>query len=76
MCFVRKSRKANVPVENPVAPGSIEWYMREWAKDAAVERYCRWLDEQLANKETARKIWEYEAAMNALVEEIFGKKAY
>jgi hypothetical protein len=50
--------------------------MREWAKDAAIERYCRWLDEQLANKETARKIWEYEAMMNALVEEIFGKKVY
>jgi len=76
MFFARKNRKTNVPVENPVDPGSIEWYMREWAKDAAVERYSWWIYEQFANEETARKIWEYEAMMNALVEEIFGKKAY
>ncbi|MBP5485137.1 MAG: hypothetical protein J6Y07_00295 [Alphaproteobacteria bacterium] len=77
MCFTLRNRKEiknSVPAH--VIPDSLDWYLEECRKNDAWYAYAKWVYEQFGNEETAKKLRKYNDAMNALVEEIFGKKAY
>ncbi|MBQ6736256.1 MAG: hypothetical protein IJQ90_02085 [Alphaproteobacteria bacterium] len=76
MCFFIRRKKTNLPTEALVRPDSADWLFEEYRKDRAWERYSWWIYEQFADENKAKKLREYNDAMNALVEEIFDKKEH
>ena len=75
MCFIRRKKQT---CRQRLLLGLVgaDWLFEEYRKDRAWERYSWWIYEQFADENKAKKLREYNDAMNALVEEIFDKKEH